>query len=178
MTSAPDAVNVRPLVLADAAVFAGWASDRDFCLAADWSLDRSAAEHVSFHEQLIEAAPIGLLRLAAVHAGELVGWVDLHADGGPTRELGFLVGGRDRWGLGLGGRTAAAGVAHAFDVLELPEVWAEAVALNHASVRILERLGMDEVERGGGAAYRGAASYYRRFTLTREAWGSSRGAPN
>ena len=96
---------------------------------------------------------------------DVVGYVDLHGSG-PRRELGYVVGGRERWGQGFGRSVAHAGLAWGFGALGLTDMWAEAVDANVASVRILERLGMRETGRGEEATFLGRRSFYRVFTLT------------
>lgn len=158
-------VDLRPLELADAETIASWALDPLFCAAAEWTAGLSMAEYVSFHRRIITEPPGDLLRLAAVHQGELVGYVDLHGSEPARRELGYVIGDSRRWGRGLGRQAARAGLDHGFRGLELAEIWAEALDANPASVRILQALGMTETGPGEPGTYLGAPSYYRRFTL-------------
>jgi len=82
------------------------------------------------------------------------------------RELGYLIGGRDRWNRGLGTLVARAGLAHGFDVLRLQTIWAEAVDANAASAAILRRIGMRETGLGGETEFLGVRSRYRQFELS------------
>jgi len=167
-------VSIRPLVPGDAEVAASWARDVEFCRAADWSADRPYEQHVAFWRDLIQAPPPDLIRLGATNEGVLVGYVDLHGGDPMRRELGFVTGGRDRWGRGLGGRAAAAALQHAFRDLRLGEVWAQALDANHRSVRLLTRLGMQETAHGDDGRFLGQPSFYRRFTLTASEWVTDR----
>lgn len=159
-------MHLRPLTVDDAETYAGWSADPDFCRAAGWTVGLPLAEHVSFWRDLIASPPPELLRLGAVHEGELVAYVDLHGMEPRRRELGFAVGRRERWGRGLGSRAAAAALDHGFEVLGLEEVWAEALDANRASVRILQSLGMRETGRGEDDEYCGTASFHRKFAIT------------
>jgi RimJ/RimL family protein N-acetyltransferase len=163
-------VTLRPLESADAPEIAGWGADAGFCRAADWRMGPTPPERRAFFERVIAAPPTGLLRLGVVHDGDLIGYVDLHGDEPDRRELGFLIGPRSRWGRGLGGLAAVAGLTHGFDVLGLGEIWAEALATNLASVRILQGLDMRETGRGDDGVFLGVATYYRRFAISAGAW--------
>ncbi|GAB2456001.1 GNAT family protein [Xylanimonas ulmi] len=167
---AQESVTVRPLRWGDADVMAAWAGDVDFCDEAEWSRDLSFADHQRFHRSIVTSPPAELTRLAAVQAGVLVGYVDLHGGEPRRRELGFLIGERRRWGQGCGLRAARAGLAHGFDVLGLEQIWAEALDANQRSVRILQRLGMVETGTGDVGVFLGAATHYRQFAITATQW--------
>lgn len=169
-------VHLRELVAADADVLAGWAGDEVFCREAEWSPGLPFEVHRDFHRGLIASPPPELLRLGVVSGGDLVGFVDLHGLEPHRRELGFTIGGRSRWGRGLGGAAARAGLAYGFEALELTEIWAEALDANERSVRLLRRLGMDETGHGDDSEFCGTPTYYRQFALTceRSPWTASR----
>ncbi|WP_340289798.1 GNAT family N-acetyltransferase [Aquipuribacter hungaricus] len=161
--SAPE-IRLRPLGVADAPVLAGWAKDREFCREAGWSTGLDQDAHLTFWQRHITRPPADLVRLGAVSGEDLVGYVDLHGSLPRLRELGVLIGVRDRWGQGLGLQTARAALAHAFQVLHVDEVWAETLDANTRSVRLLRRLGMQETGRGEAGRFLGQPTFYRRFT--------------
>jgi RimJ/RimL family protein N-acetyltransferase len=162
-------VSLRPLADGDVDVMAGWAADAGFCRAAEWSVDLPHLEYVAFFRALVEAPPPELLRLAVVRDGRLVGYVDLHGSAPETRELGFVIGERATWGLGLGYAAAVAAVDHGFEALGLGSIWAEAREDNERSLRILRRLGM--TDRGHGATGSDdAGGGFRRFDLAQTDW--------
>src|SRR5690606_25832909 len=66
-----------------------------------------------------------------------------------------------------GTAVARGGLAYAFDALGLETVWAEALSTNHASVHILERLGMVHDGHGGPGAFLGVPDRYVRFRMSR-----------
>jgi len=134
----------------------------------------SLAERQQAKRRLVLAPPKNLIRLGAVLDGDLVGYVDLHGDEPDRRELGFVIGERARWGLGIGHLTAAAALDYAFDHLGLGHVWAEALEANQRSVRILRGLGMAEAGLGGHDLFLDQPSRYRRFSIAAEDWPGSR----
>lgn len=166
-------VSLRPVHIADASVIALWAGDPRFCQEADWSVDLPVEEHVRFWKDMIEQPPEELLRLGAVQEGALVGYVELHGAEAGRRELGYVIGDRASWGPGLGGRAALAGLAYGVDCIELEEIWAEALDANEHSIRILQRLGMQEMGRGSDATFLHEPTFYRRFAIAAESWRAS-----
>ena len=117
---------------------------------------------------MVVSPPEQLLRFAATRATDVVGYLDIHGSG-DRRELGFVVG-PGRWGRGLGGAVAHAGLEYAFDRLALQCVWAEAWATNTASIAILNGLGMRHLGRGENGSYLGECTRYEQFELNRAEW--------
>ena len=97
----------------------------------------------------------------------MVGYVDIQGEEPDRRELGYLVGPSCRWGRGLGLAAARAGIRCGFEVMKLGAIWAEALDANAASVRILQRLGMEETGRGDDSTYLERPTFYRQFSLDR-----------
>jgi len=149
----------------DAVTFAEWGTDRVFCEHAGWSPDTGIADRRAWWAALIAGPPPDLIRLAICVAGEVVGYVDLQGTEPDRRELGYLIGGRNRWNRGLGTLAAKAGLAYGFEVLGLGRIWAEAVDANPASVAILRRIGMRETGRGAVSEFLGTPSFYRQFEI-------------
>jgi hypothetical protein len=77
-----------PLTAQDAEVMAGWAADPAFCREAGWTVSLPLGEYQRFHRTLIEPPPVEMLRLGAIHEGQLIGYVDLHGDEPHRRALG------------------------------------------------------------------------------------------
>lgn len=159
---------LRPLVAADAEVFADWAADEVFVAHAGWTPRLPRAEYVAFWQGLADSQPPELLRLMAEHRGEVVGTVDLHGLEPGVRELGYVFGPSTPWGQGLGTALARAGLAHGFDALGLETVWAEALPANLASVRILRRLGMRADGHGEAEDFLGVPGRFERYRIIRE----------
>ncbi|MFK4083587.1 GNAT family N-acetyltransferase [Kribbella sp. NPDC020789] len=156
-------LHLRPLQPSDIATYADWGADRVFCLHAGWTLDLPRSAHEARWQRIIDDPP--LVRLAAVRDEEVVGYVDLHGT-----ELGYAVGPSTRWGQGLGGVIARMGLEHAFNVLGLEWVDAEAAETNQASLRILQSLGMTETDQRGEDVYLGAPTPTRCFRISRESY--------
>lgn len=168
------ALELRPMNRADADVLGTWAEDELFCQHAGWTT-RSSADVRDFWVRQVEAPPIDLIRLALTNADDdLVGYVDLHGAQPQERELGFLIGPSTRWGRGLGGRAAKAGLAYGFEELSLDSIWAEALIANVASVRILRSLGMQETGPGSDETFLEEQSYYLQFRVNHDEWSASR----
>ena len=157
-------ISLRPLSRSDAPTLAAWADDRQFRREAEWSLESDQDEYLDFWRRNLDRPPADLVRLGVLSGLDLVGYVDLHGAEPDRRELGFVIGARDRWGQGLGLAAARAGLDHAFRVLHVDEVWAEALDANTRSVRILQRLAMQETGRGEAGHFLSQPTFYRRFT--------------
>lgn len=85
-------VRLRELEPGDAAEIAAWGSDASFCRHASWREDLPEAELQAFWTGVINDPPENLRRLAAVLAGQVVGYVDLHGDDPQVLELGYMIG--------------------------------------------------------------------------------------
>lgn len=164
------ALQLRPMEPADAAVFASWGQDADFCRAAGWRAGLSEAHLLAFWDGVVASPPQDLRRLTATLGGVVVGYVDLHGPGPEALELGYLIGPSSRWGQGLGTAAARLGLRYGFTVLDLARVWAEAPASNTASVRILQRLRMTDGGMGGPTTFRDQSTRFLRFSITRAQW--------
>lgn len=114
----------------------------------------------------------------AVHhavRGQFMGWVSLDVDG-DTAALGYRFH-REFWGHGYATEAAAALIKHAFLDLGLTQISAETMAVNFASRRLMERLGMRYVETFF-AAYAdplpGSEAGEVEYVITRQDWDRSR----
>jgi len=161
-------VQLRPLRHTDIATYADWGADRQLCLHAGWAVDLDRFAHEAHWLRVIEERRV--LRLAAVRGEEVIGYVDLAGTEADHRELGYVVGPSSRWGAGLGTTVARLGLQHGFTALGLEWIDAEAAETNHASVRILQRLGMTETGEQGVDTYLGVPTPTRCFRITRESY--------
>lgn len=74
-----------------------------------------------------------------------VGWWCLGLDDDPTAaELGYRLH-REAWGRGLAVEGSRALLSHAFTTAGLDRVWAQTMAVNTRSRRVLERLGLSHI---------------------------------
>ena len=108
--------------------------------------------------------------------GALVGCVGFGLEGDGTPELGYWVA-RAAWGQGLGTEAARRLVRHLFEDLGHRRVWATAHPDNHASTRLLQRLGFvpDGVATCARPA-RGDSMLAPRFALDADAWRTAHAA--
>lgn len=166
-------VLLRPLRPEDVDSFVTWSQDAVFCRHAGWRVDAPATRMRSFWTEMVHQPPADLVRLAAVRDGVVVGYVDLHGDQPDERELGYVVGPSASWGRGLGSLIARAGAEHGFGPLGLTHLWAEALAANEPSVRILRAMGMRETGFGDPGEFLGEATRYLRFQLRRDEWSTT-----
>lgn len=81
-------VALRPLDSADATTFASWEADTLFCARAGWQPSASEDLAAEWWRSQIRQPDPRLLRLAAVHREQCVGYVDLYDDEAEGRELG------------------------------------------------------------------------------------------
>lgn len=108
--------------------------------------------------------------------GIFVGLVGFHGIVAGRAELGFWVG-RPFWGQGIGRHAVAAALRVGFEYLQLETIWAEALADNAGSRRILERLGMRRTgERAHGMERWPAAVPLVRYELDRQTFAAGRAA--
>lgn len=160
-------ISLRTLVPADALTFGMWQADREYAAHAGWKCVDSPETDLEWWRETIAGRDPLLTRLMAEADGEPIGFVDLYGDDPHSRELGYSVAPADQWGKGLGLAVARAGVQFGFDVMGLDRIWAEAVAANEPSVRILERLGFQFTGRGDDESFLGTDSYYLQYERLR-----------
>ncbi|MGZ5399762.1 MAG: GNAT family N-acetyltransferase [Nocardioides sp.] len=88
----------------------------------------------------------GLGTWAGFEGDAFCGWWTLQVDrrDHDTAELGYRLR-REAWGRGLATEGSRALLDHAFGTLALPRVWAQTMAVNAGSRRVMERLGMQHV---------------------------------
>lgn len=117
----------------------------------------------------------GLGYWVAHHAGAFVGWFCLTpraAAGAGVAELGYRLR-RSEWGRGFATEGASRVVDHGFASVGLEVVVAETMAVNTASRRVLERLGLAHVRtehREWSEPLPGAEHGEVVYELTRQAW--------
>lgn len=160
-------VTLRPMRPGDEEYAVQWGQDREFCLANGWEVDRPPERIRAHQRRVIDAPPIGLLRLGIEYHSRLVGFValqDLNAESG---ELGIAIGESGLWGKGIGAQAGRLLLAHAFEVLHLQYVWAEVHATNERSHALMQKLGFREVSREGQDEYRGEVVKMVQYRLER-----------
>ena len=132
---------LRPPRLDDADAYYAIASDPEYAYYGSRNtLDRAAVERGL--ARIVATAWDRRPELAIVLEGQVVGRVALEIDrANVTGALGYGVA-RPFWGRGIASEAARAAVDYGFTVFGLAKVWARADPRNGASVRVLEKLGM------------------------------------
>jgi RimJ/RimL family protein N-acetyltransferase len=158
---------LRPLVADDAPFLAWLQTDPVFAAHAGWRRTTAIADGEGWWRESIAVPDPLLWRLLAITADGPVGYVDLHGEEAHERELGYAIGPSQLWGRGLATEAARAGIQWGFERLQLDRIWAEAVAANIASVRVLEKVGMYSVGPGAEESFLGVPSHYERYEIHR-----------
>ena len=91
--------------------------------------------------------------------GEFIGWCGLKRNELAQVDIGFRFF-RKCWGNGYATESARATLAYGFDELEMDEIVGRAARANTASIRVLEKLGMEFWKEDTCKGITGAA-YYR-----------------
>jgi len=141
---------LRRLRASDLAAFHAYRSDPVVCRYQSWS-PMSEAEASEFIAEM-EAAPLfqpgkwTQLAIARAEDGVLVGDLGLFVAGDlSSAEIGFTLSAAAR-GRGYAAAAAAASIQLLFERTAVPRVVGITDARNAASVRVLERVGMSQVE--------------------------------
>lgn len=118
----------------------------------------------------------GLFAAYEKDSGHFIGWFQLRAEReGPLDEveLGYRLR-RDAWGKGYATEAARAVLDKGFSELGLRVVWGETMAVNVASQKVMEKVGMSVVEEiptpQSMQAVEGAERGGFRFEITKEQW--------
>ncbi|HEX7775607.1 MAG TPA: GNAT family N-acetyltransferase [Parvibaculum sp.] len=107
--------------------------------------DGAAAQWIATHDRA--RADGSSYPLAVEFDGGLVGSVGLHVQDNGDHELGYWIG-EPYWNRGFATEAAGALIDYAFDTLGLPGLVAGHFAENHASGRVLTKLGFRYTDEG------------------------------
>ena len=167
---APDALELRPLVVADARRMFGWMQDP----TVSRNIGLTRAPSLEYSEQWIESVGDGKARWARaiVSQGEHVGNVvlDLIDPGARSARISIYLGERAARGLGIGDRAMRGALEAGFGALGLARIWLTVVAANRPAVRLYQKLGFGpdayRPEEEAAATHAGAV----RMSLSRESF--------
>lgn len=131
-----------------------------------------------FYADLQQERARGTAQVFAIEdRGRVVGLCGLHGIGATAAELGYWIG-EPFWGRGYATFAVAAVLPFAFDNLRLREVWAEVLATNTRSHRVLAKCGFQvKGERVHGEPQWPAAVPLVRHAIDATAWRAWRAAP-
>ncbi len=76
------------------------------------------------------------------NSGTFVGWFSLRIVGAGEAELGYRLR-RNAWGKGIGTEGARALLEHGFAQMGLERIFAKTMAINYASRRVMEKIGLN-----------------------------------
>ena len=143
-------LHLRPFTAADHEAIHAVYSDPEVMRYVGHGAHRTMAETANalrIYGDVLARRGYSFLAVTEREGGALVGDGGLHPLGGrgPDVELGYTLS-RRAWGRGYATEIGQALVAHAFDVLGVDRVVAQVEPANHASRRVLEKLGMSERE--------------------------------
>ncbi|MBL8002624.1 MAG: GNAT family N-acetyltransferase [Flavobacteriales bacterium] len=134
---------LREIVPADAPFFHELNADPE---VMRWTGDEPFPD-LAATEAFIRAYPayrddgFGRWAMVRLSDGEMLGWCGLRRQSDGEVDLGYRLF-RRHWGQGYATEAALACVHHGFAVLGLPAIIGRAARANHASVRVLEKVGM------------------------------------
>jgi RimJ/RimL family protein N-acetyltransferase len=148
-------LRLRPFTVADHVAIHAVYADPEVMRYVGHGAHRTSSETARAlrgYADALAARGYGFVAVVERSSGAVVGDAGLHplAGRGPDIELGYTFA-RGAWGCGYGTEAARALRDHAFATLGVPRVMAQVEPANHASRRVLEKLGM--TERGVRLAY-------------------------
>lgn len=133
--------------------FVAYRNDPDVAHFQDWPMPYTPALATALIEDMERSAPCVpgewfQFGLFGRFDGRLVGDVGLHRDADDPHHLriGFTLA-RDAWGQGLATEAVAAIIDHAVAITGSTSITADVLAANEPSLRFLQRLGFEEVDR-------------------------------
>ena len=172
---------LRPFAMSDVDELWPYVSDPELPKMMSWSAHTERAETVGFLERRIAALAAGsAVTWAIVRDGRLIGNISLDGIMWGFRawrmdraELGYWVG-RPHWGQGVMSEAALAATQWGFETLGLHKITIGCVEGNHASQRIIEKLGYRFLAIFEEDFWRdGRWQAHRRYELTAAEWADS-----
>jgi RimJ/RimL family protein N-acetyltransferase len=134
---------LRPPRMTDVDAYLEFAIDPRFAFFAT-PVDPTRQLITDFFTRYVNAAPDELLMFVTIHSESdaVIGSVELDFDS-PNKVawLGYALAPR-YWSQGFATEAAGAVIAHAFTSTDVEKICARADARNHASLRVLEKLGL------------------------------------
>jgi ribosomal-protein-alanine N-acetyltransferase len=111
---------------------------------------------------------------------KVVGWLGIGSASHPRvageRSIGYALA-RDHWGNGLMAEALRAVLRHEFEVRGTPQVQATCEVANHASARVLQKVGMRREEMAFDTDFAGNLAWRHRYTIARLAYLAKSASP-
>lgn len=157
-------INIRAIKLEDFETIVIWSKDEKFCEANDWQQNRDAEELYSWWVNCVTNPPNDFIRLGIEYQHQLVGYGDLARINGSTAELGIAIGDSSLWGHGIGVHAAEQIITYASSKLGITMLEAETHETNLRAIKLLEKVGFNEISRLGTELYLGKETQLLQFS--------------
>ncbi len=161
-------ITLREIYESDIDTVLEWSQDQKFCQANSWSIDRNPQEVRNWWIKCVNHSPENLVRMGIVLGKELIGYADLAFVNEHAVEIGIAIGKSEMWGKGIGAQAAILAMEHGTKAYHLTEFFAETHEANIRSIKMLEKLGFQEVSRVGYEEYKGKNSRLIQYELLKE----------
>ncbi len=139
-------LTLRPFRESDVQDVFEYASDPDFRRYAPYiPADYSRADAAEYVHQRLNADWNAGPTFAVDHDGKVIGAITIRVDTDGSVEFGYGIGPAYQ-GQGFATEATSAALEWAISIYGADSIYATADALNHASIRVLEKLGLEPVE--------------------------------
>lgn len=137
---------LRPMTMADAKAMFAYTSDIENT-KWDFPANQTIEETKNVIEKIYLKSPLGRYGIVLKETSEFIGTIDLmNWSDGKQAEIGYIIN-KKFWGRGFATEASAEILKLCFDILGFEEIHAFCAVQNPASARVLEKIGMTEVER-------------------------------
>ncbi|MBC8452857.1 MAG: GNAT family N-acetyltransferase [Chloroflexi bacterium] len=158
-------LTLRPFRESDSADVFVYASDPAFRKYAPYiSSNYSLADAVSYVQQRLDADWGTEPTFAVEHEGKVIGSITMRVYAGGSVEFGYGIANAYQ-GQGFATEATSAALDWAISIFGASSIFATTDALNHASIRVLEKLGLDPVENENNPSFEGRIAEVKYETL-------------
>lgn len=137
---------IRKVTKNDAEDMYSYASNNDVTKYVTWDTHKSIADTVEFIQFVLgqyESNKLAPLAIEHKETGRFIGTIDLFSwsQTHKSAEIGYVIS-PDYWGQGITTEAAKALIEFGFNEMELVRIQAKCFVENHASQRVMEKVGM------------------------------------
>lgn len=162
-------VTLRPFRESDVDDVFEYASDPDFRKYAPYiPSDYSHTDAVEYVQQRLDANWSSGPTFAIEHKGKVIGAVTMRVYEDLSVEVGYGIGSAYQ-GQGLATEATSAALNWAISIYGAQSIYATADALNHASIRVLEKLGFEPMEDESEPSFEGRTTEVK-YTALADSW--------
>ncbi|MEW9108735.1 MAG: GNAT family N-acetyltransferase [Cytobacillus gottheilii] len=148
-------IKIRPITMNDYKYVLNWSTDKTFCHANGWKIDRKPEELYDWWFNQLYYSSREFVRLGIEQDGKLIGYGDMADMKNHTAELGIAIGERMLWSQGIGTKAASDLMKYGVKKYGIAKYTAETHENNQRSRKMLEKLGFQETSRTGKEEYLG-----------------------